>query len=240
MWAQNEAVWDVCSQLSWRAESWKLNALKGKKSFISPPLATQQGPTCRPVTCTRTGGSAWGRCSGSRSWVDRTGTFGTTFYSPCQSRMSGTPHSSSSALQNRCGARTPWSVRCGSPECGGKIRATARCRPPEPVPPPVQSPTLRSPAAGSVRSNKRSLCRPLCASTQEWVSEVNFLLGWLPPAFLLCFLQISQFISPQSRAGGHQQQWSSSARLQDPHLWGTICEHCCVTACYYYVNFPRR
>lgn len=198
------------------------------------------------MTCTRTGGSEWGRCLGSRSWVDRSGTFDTPFCSPCQSRTSETLHSSSSAPQSRCGARIPWSVRCGSPECGGKLRATARCRPPERVPPPGQSPILRSPEAGSLRPSKHSLCPPLRTFIQRWGSDRKWTFSSAVfPRFLSCFLQIFEYFLKEEPFA--IKQWLSSSvsgGLSQPAAGPTPLEHgvcvdCCVTAYYHYVNFSN-
>lgn len=120
-----------------------------------------QDPTCRPETCSQTGGSESGRCSGSRSWAARTGTSGTTSCSPCRSRTWESRRSSSCAAPSRSGATTPWSARCGSPGCRGTSWRTGRCRRNGPVRAP--SPSRRIPGGGSARSDTLSLCLPWCA-----------------------------------------------------------------------------
>lgn len=155
-------------------QKWKLNLVSGVMSVSTKMMRGGVWiiwPTCRPGTCSRTGGSEWGRCSGSRSWAARTGTSGTTSCSPCRSRICGSLRFSSGAARSRCGATTPWSVRCGWPVCRGRRRRrTARRRPPERAPPPPPSPSPRSRGARCVRLNKLCLRPPWCAFTQGWLT----------------------------------------------------------------------
>ena len=161
-------------------------------------------PTCRPGTCSRTGGSEWGRCSGSRSWAARNGTSGTTSCSPCRSRICGSRRSSSGAARSRCGATTPWSVRCGWPACRvrrrRRRRTTARRRPPERAPPPPPSPSPRSRGARCARLNKLCLRPPWCALTQGWltVQRWTFSSTASPPSSSLLLLLPPPLLSPDS------------------------------------------
>lgn len=138
-------------------------------------------PTCRPETCSRTGVLELGRCWGSRSWGARTGTSGTRSCSPCRSRTSASSRFSSCAAPGRCGATTPWSVRCGWPESGPKSRRRLRHRQPGRLLRPPRSPSPRSPGGGSVRRKSLCLCTPLCAVNlslgEQPSDQLNFLLS---------------------------------------------------------------
>ena len=213
-------------------------------------------PTCRPGTCSRTGGSEWGRCSGSRSWAARNGTSGTTSCSPCRSRICGSRRSSSGAARSRCGATTPWSVRCGWPACRvrrrRRRRTTARRRPPERAPPPPPSPSPRSRGARCARLNKLCLRPPWCALTQGWltVQRWTFSSTDSPPpppssssSHRPCCLQTVQFFLPTSVAQSQRRGLSSVSWDHWQSRRACVCVCVCVCVCllcnsyYHYVNF---